>query len=110
MIPMRRGRNYLSLVIVIYHFSLKNYQEDNRMRKKFLVFIGCATIFFFCIQPVWADAVKVGVLNMKTLQKNSLAFQKVRDGLKKKFDLCRKNWMRKRPRSRKCRKIFRNRA
>ena len=60
------------------------------MRKRFLVFIGCATMFFFCIQPVWADAVKVGVLNMKTLQKNSLAFQKVRDGLKKKFDVLQK--------------------
>ena len=60
------------------------------MRKRFLVLIGCAAIFFFCIQTAQADAVKVGVLNMKTLQQNSLAFQKVRDGLKKKFDALQK--------------------
>ncbi len=60
------------------------------MRKKGLVLIGCAVIFFFCAQGAWADAVKVGVLNMKTLQQNSLAFQKVRDGLKKKFDKLQK--------------------
>ena len=60
------------------------------MRKFFLVFIGCAAIFFFCTQGVWADSVKVGVLNMKTLQQNSLAFQKVRDALKKKFDKLQK--------------------
>ena len=60
------------------------------MRKKLLVLIGIAAIFFFCAQAAWADAVKVGVLNMKTLQQNSLSFQKVRDGLKKKFDALQK--------------------
>ncbi len=60
------------------------------MRKKFIILIGCAAILFFCMQSAWADAVKVGVLNMKTLQQNSLAFQKVRDGLKKKFDALQK--------------------
>ncbi len=60
------------------------------MRKSFVILIGCAAIFFFCMQSAWADAVKVGVLNMKTLQQNSLAFQKVRDGLKKKFDALQK--------------------
>ncbi len=60
------------------------------MRKRALVIIGCAAIFFFCTQAAWADAVKVGVLNMKKLQQNSLAFQKVRDGLKVKFDSLQK--------------------
>ena len=60
------------------------------MRKKLLVFIGCAGLFFFCIQTAWADAVKIGVLNMKTLQQNSLAFQKVRDGLRTKFESLQK--------------------
>ena len=55
-----------------------------------MVLIGIAAIFFFCAQAAWADAVKVGVLNMKTLQQNSLSFQKVRDGLKKKFDALQK--------------------
>jgi outer membrane protein len=48
--------------------------------------------FFLCLQygPARAESVKVGVLNMKQLQQNSVKFQKIREELKGKFNALQK--------------------
>ena len=60
------------------------------MKKISLLFV-CFSLFF-CLQnqSVRAEGVKIGVLNMKQLQQNSVTFQKIREELKKKFNALQK--------------------
>lgn len=56
------------------------------------------TLLFFCIsllfclqnRIVWAQDIKIGVLNMQKLQQNSVRFQKIREVLKIKFNALQK--------------------
>lgn len=59
--------------------------------KKITLLFFCFSLVF-CLQNgiVWAEGVKIGVLNMKKLQQNSVRFQKIREGLKKKFNALQK--------------------
>jgi outer membrane protein len=51
------------------------------------LFLGLLTVvFFFPVAPLAAQAVKVGVVDLQKLQKNSKAFQKASVSVKKKFD------------------------
>lgn len=60
------------------------------MKRISLLFFCFALLF--CVQNriVWAEGVKIGVLNMQKLQQNSVRFQKIREGLKKKFNALQK--------------------
>jgi len=51
-------------------------------------FMMLSMVFLWCAQgpSVWAAEVKIGVLNMKQLQRNSVKFQEVRQKLKQKFE------------------------
>ncbi len=55
--------------------------------KKISLLFFCISLLF-CLQNkiVWAGGVKIGVLDMKELQQNSVKFQKVREGLKVRFN------------------------
>jgi len=59
--------------------------------KRITLLFFCFSLVF-CLQNgiVWAEGVKIGVLNMKKLQQNSVRFQKIREGLKKKFNALQK--------------------
>ncbi len=56
------------------------------MKKISLLFVCFSLVFCLQNQSVWAEGVKIGVLNMKRLQQNSVTFQTIREGLKKKFN------------------------
>ena len=56
---------------------------------RFLV-LGIIIVFFLQNQAIGADSLKIGVLDMETLQQRSRAFKQVRDKLKKRFDMLRK--------------------
>lgn len=45
-------------------------------------------LLLFCLQThtVWAENIKIGVLDMQKLQQNSVRFQKIREGLKLRFN------------------------
>lgn len=64
------------------------------MKKVSLLFVLLFVSFswFFCSQegPAWAQNVKIGVLNMKRLQQNSVKFQKIREELKAKYNSLQK--------------------
>ena len=59
--------------------------------KRISILFFCVSLLF-CLQNriVWAGGVKIGVLNMKELQQNSVRFQKIREELKKKFNALQK--------------------
>jgi len=56
------------------------------MKKFSLLFVCCSLLFCVHPAPSNAEAVKIGVLNMKRLQQNSAKFQKIREELKGKFN------------------------
>ena len=56
---------------------------------RFLV-LGIIIVFFLQTQAIGADSLKIGVLDMETLQQRSRTFKQVRDKLKKRFDMLRK--------------------
>jgi len=60
------------------------------MKRISLLFICFALLFFLQNPIVSAEGVKIGVLNMKKLQQNSVRFQKVRERLKKRFNALQK--------------------
>jgi outer membrane protein len=59
--------------------------------KKISLLFFCFSLLF-CLQGriVWAQDIKIGVLNMQKLQQNSVRFQKIREVLKKKFNALQK--------------------
>lgn len=59
--------------------------------KRIILLFFCVSLLF-CLQNriVWAEGVKIGVLNMKKLQQNSVRFQQIREGLKLKFNALQK--------------------
>jgi outer membrane protein len=59
--------------------------------KRIILLFFCVSLLF-CLQNriVWAEGVKIGVLNMKKLQQNSVRFQQIREGLKLKFNTLQK--------------------
>lgn len=59
--------------------------------KRISLLFFCFSLLF-CLQNriVWAQDIKIGVLNMKKLQQNSVRFQKIREVLKKKFNVLQK--------------------
>jgi outer membrane protein len=60
------------------------------MKRISLLFICFSLVFCLQHERVWAEAVKIGVLNMKRLQQNSARFQKIREELKEKFNALQK--------------------
>jgi len=54
------------------------------------MFICFALVFCLQHEEACAEAVKVGVLNMKRLQQNSVKFQKIRETLKEKYNALQK--------------------
>lgn len=60
------------------------------MKKISLLFLCFSLLFCLQSRIVWAEGIKIGVLNMKKLQQNSVRFQKIREGLKKKFNALQK--------------------
>ncbi len=56
------------------------------MKKTFLMVLGALFLFGIQGQGVFAADIKIGVLNMQKLQRNSTKFQEIRKELKKKFD------------------------
>jgi len=56
------------------------------MKKISLLFFCISLVFCLQNKIVWAGGVKIGVLDMKELQQNSVKFQKVREGLKVRFN------------------------
>ncbi|MCF8144482.1 MAG: OmpH family outer membrane protein [Deltaproteobacteria bacterium] len=60
------------------------------MKKISLLVICFSMIFCFQHENVLAETVKIGVLNMKRLQQNSVKFQKIREELKAKFNALQK--------------------
>ena len=59
--------------------------------KKISVLFFCVSLLF-CLQNqiAWAGGVKIGVLDMKKLQQHSVRFQKIREGLKLRFNTLQK--------------------
>jgi len=60
------------------------------MKRISLFFVFFSLLFCFQHECAWAEAVKIGVLNMKRLQQNSGKFQKIREELKEKFNALQK--------------------
>ena len=60
------------------------------MKRISLLFFCVSLVFCLQNQTVWAEGVKIGVLNMKKLQQNSVRFQQIREGLKKRFNALQK--------------------
>ncbi|MBW1780351.1 MAG: OmpH family outer membrane protein [Deltaproteobacteria bacterium] len=60
------------------------------MKKIGLLFVCFSLLFCLHNQPVRAEGAKIGVLNMKRLQQNSVRFQTIREELKKKFNALQK--------------------
>ncbi len=65
-------------------------REGVEMKKISLLFLCFSLLFCLQNRIVWAEGIKIGVLNMKKLQQNSVRFQKIREGLKKKFNALQK--------------------
>lgn len=57
------------------------------MTKTFGLFVSITFMFFFLTPVFCADPVKIGVIDVLKLQEQSKAFQKIRQDLKKKFDV-----------------------
>jgi outer membrane protein len=55
-----------------------------------LLLIGLSFLFCLYHGQAWAEDIKIGVLNMKRLQQNSVKFQKLREELKQKFNALQK--------------------
>ena len=86
-------------MLFLFYFigaSIDNHQSSivNRkgveMKKISLLFLCFSLLFCLQNRIVWAEGIKIGVLNMKKLQQNSVRFQKIREGLKKKFNALQK--------------------
>ena len=60
------------------------------MKKVSLLFLSFSLLFCLQTHTVWAGGVKIGVLDMQKLQQNSVRFQKIREGLKQKFNALQK--------------------
>lgn len=85
-------------MLFLFYFigaSIINHQspivsEGVEMKRISLLFF--CFLLLFCLQNriVWAEGVKIGVLNMQKLQQNSVRFQKIREGLKKRFNALQK--------------------
>ena len=56
------------------------------MKKIGLLFFCVSLLFCLQSHTVWAGGVKIGVLDMQKLQQNSVRFQKIREGLKVRFN------------------------
>jgi len=56
------------------------------MKKIGLLFLSFSLLFCLQTHTVWAGGVKIGVLDMQKLQQNSVRFQKIREGLKLRFN------------------------
>ncbi|MBC8418902.1 MAG: OmpH family outer membrane protein [Desulfobacterales bacterium] len=60
------------------------------MKRISLLLVGFWLLFSMQNQIVWAESVKIGVLDMKKLQQNSVTFQKIREELKQRFNTLQK--------------------
>ena len=60
------------------------------MRRVILLFLSVSLLFCLHGTVVRAQGVKIGVLDMKKLQRNSVRFQKVREKLKARFNALQK--------------------
>ena len=56
------------------------------MKRISLLFLSFSLLFCLQTHTVWAGDVKIGVLDMQKLQQNSVRFQKIREGLKLRFN------------------------
>ena len=52
--------------------------------------IGMVVIFFFQVNAMGADTLKIGIVDMQEFQKKSRKFQKSSEGLKKKYEAMKK--------------------
>ena len=57
------------------------------MKRFFYLLVGIFIIFLFQHNALGANAYKIAVVDVQKLQKNSVAFQKTRTNLKKKFEV-----------------------
>jgi len=60
------------------------------MKRISFLFVCFSLLFYFQPANVQAETAKIGVLNMKQLQQNSVKFQKIREELKEKFNALQK--------------------
>jgi len=60
------------------------------MKKIFWVFLGAMFLFSVQYTGAFASDVKIGVLDMKRLQQHSANFQRIKEGLKKKYNAFQK--------------------
>lgn len=60
------------------------------MKRFFQLILGISIIFFFQQSSFGADTYKIGVIDVQKLEKDSVAFQKKRAEVKKKFDALQK--------------------
>ena len=74
---------------IVFQYSIFNY-KGGKMKKISLLFVCFSLLFCFQNQSVRAEGVKIGILNMKRLQQNSVKFQSIRENLKKKFNALQK--------------------
>lgn len=54
------------------------------------ILLGILLIFCFQNQAIAEDRIRIGVLDMERLQRTSSSFQKIREKLKKRFDMLKK--------------------
>ena len=72
------------------HQSTIINREGVEMKRIILLFFCFSLFFSLQSRIVWAQDIKIGVLNMQKLQQNSVRFQKIREVLKKKFNAFQK--------------------
>jgi len=60
------------------------------MKKLFLILLGAVFLFSTQYTNVFAGEVRIGVLDMKRLQQRSANFQRIKEGLKKKYNMFQK--------------------
>jgi len=60
------------------------------MKRISLLFLSFSLLFCLQNRIVSAESIKIGVLNMQQLQQNSVRYQKIREGLKKRFNALQK--------------------
>lgn len=84
----------LSFIVIGLFFnrqsSIVNRKVGVEMKRISLLLVGFLLLFSLENQVVWAEGAKIGVLDMKKLQQNSVTFQKIREELKQRFNTLQK--------------------
>ena len=60
------------------------------MKRISLLFLSFSLLFCLQNRIVSAESIKIGILNMQQLQQNSVKYQKIKEGLKKRFNALQK--------------------